>query len=62
MPTTEFIDTELEGKINLLRYQMITTGMIKGLNHPDTVKYSQKLDLFLNKYNNVQKLNKVNFL
>ena len=35
---------ELELKINKLRYILIETGIQKGLNHEETLKYSQKLD------------------
>ncbi|MED4402477.1 aspartyl-phosphate phosphatase Spo0E family protein [Metabacillus fastidiosus] len=41
---------ELENDIQSLRSRMITTGMQKGLNHPDSIKYSQQLDVLLNKY------------
>ncbi|MGG3890064.1 aspartyl-phosphate phosphatase Spo0E family protein [Metabacillus fastidiosus] len=40
----------LEDAIQSLRSQMITSGMQKGLNHPDTISYSQQLDISLNKY------------
>ncbi|MEC2074540.1 aspartyl-phosphate phosphatase Spo0E family protein [Metabacillus fastidiosus] len=35
---------ELAYKINLIRQLMIVTGQTKGLNHPETLKYSQELD------------------
>ncbi|MED4402474.1 aspartyl-phosphate phosphatase Spo0E family protein [Metabacillus fastidiosus] len=40
----------LEDAIQSLRSQMIAAGMQKGLNHPDTISYSQQLDVLLNKY------------
>lgn len=36
--------SELAYKINIIRQLMISTGQTKGLNHPDTLKYSQELD------------------
>ncbi|MGG0855286.1 Spo0E family sporulation regulatory protein-aspartic acid phosphatase [Metabacillus fastidiosus] len=41
---------ELENDIQSLRSRMIATGIQKGLNHPDSIKYSQQLDVLLNKY------------
>lgn len=60
MSTHESFDIDLEHKINFLRLQMIATGMLKGLNHPDTIEYSQQLDRFLNTYTKVQQLEKAN--
>ncbi|MGG3806432.1 aspartyl-phosphate phosphatase Spo0E family protein [Metabacillus fastidiosus] len=40
----------LEDAIQSLRSQMVAAGMQKGLNHPDTISYSQQLDILLNKY------------
>lgn len=31
-------------KIELLRQQMVTVGLEQGLNHPDVLLYSQKID------------------
>jgi hypothetical protein len=47
--------TLLESKIERTRDQMVTTGMDKGLSHPDTIELSQKLDRLLNEQ---MKLNK----
>ncbi|MFA9556679.1 aspartyl-phosphate phosphatase Spo0E family protein [Evansella sp. AB-rgal1] len=41
---------ELEFKIDTLRIQMMKLAQSKGFNHPDTIKCSQELDVFLNKY------------
>jgi len=41
---------ELEEKIFILQTRMITTGKSKGLNHPNTIKLSQELDILLNVY------------
>ncbi|AZV43249.1 aspartyl-phosphate phosphatase Spo0E family protein [Peribacillus asahii] len=40
----------LEDAIHCLRTHMITVGISKGFNHPDTIKYSQTLDVLLNRY------------
>ena len=44
----------LELEINLLRIYMINTGNFKGLNHPDTIKLSQELDILLNIYQRIK--------
>lgn len=31
-------------------FKMISTAQLKGFNHPETIKCSQALDVFLNKY------------
>jgi stage 0 sporulation regulatory protein len=49
---------ELENKIKMLRALMITTGKFKGLNHPETIKCSQELDMILNKYHHLKIHNK----
>ncbi|WP_018922705.1 aspartyl-phosphate phosphatase Spo0E family protein [Salsuginibacillus kocurii] len=54
MNTEEITFDELENKINLLRIRMIYTGKSKGLTHPDTIKYSQQLDGYLNQYHGLQ--------
>ncbi|MDT8860753.1 aspartyl-phosphate phosphatase Spo0E family protein [Alkalihalobacillus sp. MEB130] len=41
---------ELEYKIDTLRIHMIQLAQSNGFNHPDTIKCSQELDVFLNKY------------
>ena len=41
-------DLEIEFKFYQLQNMMIDVGMAKGLAHPDTVKYSQELDLLMN--------------
>ena len=46
--------TQVEFKIDLLRKRMITTAQLKGLKHPDTIKCSQELDIFLNKYQQIK--------
>lgn len=39
---------DLNKDIKDLRNQMIHLGLTKGLSHPDTIKYSQKLDQLIN--------------
>lgn len=41
---------KLESEIKSLRILMVYNGQSKGLTHPDTIKYSQELDLHLNRY------------
>ncbi|MFB5282562.1 Spo0E family sporulation regulatory protein-aspartic acid phosphatase [Peribacillus sp. Hz7] len=41
---------ELEYRIDVLRTHMIAIGKSKGLNHPNTIKFSQELDSLLNVY------------
>lgn len=41
---------KIENKIYELRHKMISTAQIKGLNHPDTIKCSEELDIQLNQY------------
>lgn len=36
-------------EIEKIREQMISSGMSKGLDHPDTIKLSQELDELINK-------------
>ncbi len=38
--------------INQLRSNMIEIGLSKGLNHPETIACSQKLDELINQYLN----------
>ncbi|WP_421381710.1 aspartyl-phosphate phosphatase Spo0E family protein [Bacillus salacetis] len=40
----------LKLKIHILRSYMIFHGTKKGLGHPTTIRYSQKLDEVLNQY------------
>lgn len=40
----------LERKISNLRKEMITAASKKGLNNPETIELSQKLDVLLNQY------------
>ncbi|WP_088104055.1 aspartyl-phosphate phosphatase Spo0E family protein [Halalkalibacter urbisdiaboli] len=46
---------QLESKITYLRLKLISTGQMKGLNHPDTIKCSQELDHILNEYERVKR-------
>lgn len=46
----EDIITKIEYKIHVLRKRMISTAHLKGFNHHETIKCSQELDIFLNKY------------
>ncbi|WP_077211784.1 aspartyl-phosphate phosphatase Spo0E family protein [Bacillus dakarensis] len=39
---------DLNKDIKDLRNQMIDSGLTKGLSHPETIKYSQKLDQLIN--------------
>ncbi|USK71742.1 aspartyl-phosphate phosphatase Spo0E family protein [Peribacillus asahii] len=41
---------DLENSIYYFRTHMITSGISKGLTHPDTIKCSQELDILLNEY------------
>lgn len=45
----------LEAEISLLRMEMISTAKLKGLEHPDTIKCSQALDILLNRYQKIKK-------
>ncbi|MBO1514006.1 aspartyl-phosphate phosphatase Spo0E family protein [Metabacillus bambusae] len=54
MKIRELLVNKLEYNINSLRNRMISIGELKGLNHPDTIKCSQKLDLYLNKYDRLK--------
>ncbi len=45
---TNFDDLMLQ--IKAVRKVMITTGTTKGLNHAETIEYSQKLDLLINQF------------
>ncbi|KKI89132.1 hypothetical protein WQ54_28360 [Bacillus sp. SA1-12] len=36
--------SELTNKINLVRKLMIVTAQTKGINNPETIKYSEELD------------------
>lgn len=38
------INQELGHKIDLVRRLMIATAQVKGLDNPETIKYSQELD------------------
>ncbi|WP_368505317.1 aspartyl-phosphate phosphatase Spo0E family protein [Alkalihalophilus sp. As8PL] len=44
----------LESRIEATRQEMIKIGLTKGLQHPETIKLSQRLDLCLNKYNRLK--------
>jgi stage 0 sporulation regulatory protein len=48
--TNDFTLQKLIMEINSLRNYLIIIGEIKGLNHPDTIKISQELDLLINIY------------
>ncbi|KMY54518.1 MULTISPECIES: aspartyl-phosphate phosphatase Spo0E family protein [Bacillaceae] len=41
---------ELMIQINTVRHLMISTGLQKGLNDYETLKYSEELDKLINKY------------
>ncbi|MFC7687097.1 aspartyl-phosphate phosphatase Spo0E family protein [Ureibacillus sp. GCM10028918] len=43
-----FINCNKTEKINVLRTELIKSGMTYGLNHPTTIKLSQTLDKVLN--------------
>ncbi|WP_227937127.1 aspartyl-phosphate phosphatase Spo0E family protein [Alkalihalobacillus deserti] len=59
MSTIASNDTELDHEINVVRFQMIRNGLLKGLCHPDTIESSQKLDLLLNQHIKMKQLRKV---
>lgn len=40
---------KLKNEIEKKREEMITSGMVKGLSHPDTIKLSEELDKLINK-------------
>ncbi|MBM7647869.1 hypothetical protein JOC78_000809 [Bacillus ectoiniformans] len=41
---------KLTAQINVIRDLMITTGLTKGLDNQETLKYSEELDKLINKY------------
>lgn len=41
---------ELIRKIKKVRHAMITAGTTKGLNHTETIQYSQELDQLMNQF------------
>ncbi|MEK4029087.1 MULTISPECIES: aspartyl-phosphate phosphatase Spo0E family protein [Bacillaceae] len=41
---------ELSIRINQVRHLMISTGLRKGLDDDETLKYSEELDELINKY------------
>lgn len=45
-----YLLTELKYKIDSKRNLMISTALLKGFNHPKTIKCSQELDVLLNKH------------
>lgn len=48
--TTIFDNTSYSKTVELIRNAMIKSGIKNGLNHPTTIKLSQKLDKLLNVY------------
>lgn len=46
-------DRALIEQIVELRAHLVKVGTSKGLNHPETIKCSQKLDLFLTSFRNI---------
>lgn len=50
MKTKKLTINRLEYKINLLRKRMISSAFLKGFTHPHTISCSQELDVYLNKY------------
>jgi stage 0 sporulation regulatory protein len=38
---------ELDEKIDILKNKMIISGLEKGLVHPETIEYSQRLDILI---------------
>jgi hypothetical protein len=46
-------NTNLINQINDLRQTMIAVGQNKGLNHPDTIKFSQELDKLIIRYQSI---------
>ncbi|WP_036201572.1 aspartyl-phosphate phosphatase Spo0E family protein [Ureibacillus sinduriensis] len=45
-----FLNCDNLEKIQVLRTELIESGMKDGLNHPTTIKLSQTLDKVLNEY------------
>ncbi|MFK2825524.1 aspartyl-phosphate phosphatase Spo0E family protein [Bacillus sp. B190/17] len=41
---------ELMDQINTVRHLMISAGLSKGLTNDETIKYSEELDILINKY------------
>ncbi|WP_096200255.1 aspartyl-phosphate phosphatase Spo0E family protein [Bacillus sp. FJAT-45350] len=56
MTNQKVVIIKLENTIHSLRNRMISTGMKKGLTHPETIKYSRQLDEYLNKYDRIKSL------
>lgn len=50
----------LENEMSILKSKMISNGLSKGLTHPDTIKYSQELDLVINAYIKMKQNNYMN--
>ncbi|WP_249315402.1 aspartyl-phosphate phosphatase Spo0E family protein [Bacillus sp. FJAT-49711] len=48
------IERILELKIIKVRQEMVTIGLAKGLNNPETLNLSQKLDALLNQYSQLK--------
>ncbi|MCP3761756.1 aspartyl-phosphate phosphatase Spo0E family protein [Domibacillus sp. A3M-37] len=46
---------ELMKKIKTVRREMIATGTAKGLNHIETIQYSQMLDQLMNQFQSSSK-------
>jgi hypothetical protein len=44
---------ELVQQIEVLRYELIQVGLMKGLNHESTLKISKQLDSYIAKYQNL---------
>ena len=48
--TTVFNNTNYSKNVQTLRDEMIKSGLKNGLNHPNTIRLSQKLDELLDVY------------
>ena len=46
-------EVELEDEFFKLQARMIDVGILKGLTHPETIKYSQELDMIINQFQKV---------
>ncbi|TSI07380.1 aspartyl-phosphate phosphatase Spo0E family protein [Lysinibacillus sp. BW-2-10] len=49
---------EIETEILKLQERMIDVVLLKGLTHPETIKYSQELDVMMNYFQNISSDNK----
>lgn len=51
-------DCEMKSRYFKLQEQMINVGIVKGLTHPETIKYSQELDVLINQFQQMSLMNR----